>query len=261
MKESFQHKTSGILVSGLIGLIIISFMFTGYDSMKGTPDTIAKVGKHAIKIREYQQEYERQIQFYSNYMSGGNPLTEEQIRNFGIRDNTLKSLVSRRLFINFAERMGITPAPEQIKAKVKELEYFKTNGQFDLQRYKAILTNARITPADFEEDISDQIKSQNAQELISTYPISDSYLADIMKYKSEIAKLEVIQLNRRNLTKFVNVTKNEIDQFVAQPTNLERVKNLFGARKKSLDIQEAVKGRHILLTTQGGKKKIEDLEK
>ena len=261
MKESFQHKTSGILVSGLIGLIIISFMFTGYDSMKGTPDTIAKVGKHAIKIREYQQEYERQIQFYSNYMSGGNPLTEEQIRNFGIRDNTLKSLVSRRLFINFAERMGITPAPEQIKAKVKELEYFKTNGQFDLQRYKAILTNARITPADFEEDISDQIKSQNAQELISTYPISDSYLADIMKYKSEIAKLEVIQLNRRNLTKFVNVTKNEIDQFVAQPTNLERVKNLFGARKKSLDVQEAVNGRHILLTTQGGKKKIEDLEK
>ncbi|HAZ11881.1 MAG: hypothetical protein A2X86_07480 [Bdellovibrionales bacterium GWA2_49_15] len=261
MKESFQHKTSSILVSGLIGLIIISFMFTGYDSMKGTPDTVAKVGKHAIKIREYQQEYERQVQFYSNYMSGGNALTEEQIRNFGIRENTMKSLVSRRLFINFAERMGITPAPEQIKAKVKELEYFKTNGEFDIQRYKAILANARITPADFEEDITDQIKAQNAQDLISSYPLSDSYIADIIKYKSEITKLDAIQLNRRNLTKFVDVTKSEVDKFVAQPTNMERIKNLFGSRKKSLDLAEAVKGRHILLTTQGSKKKIEELEK
>ncbi|MBI2522136.1 MAG: SurA N-terminal domain-containing protein [Bdellovibrio sp.] len=261
MKETFQHKTSSILVSGLIGLIIISFMFTGYESMKGTPDTIAKVGKHPIKIREYQQEYDRQLQFYSNYMSGGNPLTEEQIRNFGIKDNTLKSLVSRRLFINFAEQLGIMPAPEQIKDKVKELEYFKTNGQFDLQRYKAILANARITPADFEEDLADQVKAQNAQEFISTYPLSESYLADVIKYKSEITKLEVVQLNRRNLTKFVNVSKNEIDQFLSQPTNMERVKNLFGSRKKSLDLSEAVKGRHILFTMQGGKKKIEDLEK
>ena len=261
MKETFQHKTSSVLVSGLIGLIIISFMFTGYQSMQGTPDVIAKVGNRSIKIREYQQEYERQMQFYSNYMFGGNPLTEEQVLKFGIRENTLKSLVSRKLFINFAERVGFIPSTEQVKEKVKELDYFKTNGQFDLQRYKAVLTNARITPADFEEDIIDQIKAQNAQELLSSFPMSDAYISDIMKFKSDMTKLNIVQINRRNLTKFVDVSKSEVDQFLAKPTNLERVKNLFGARKKTLDVQEAIKGRHILLTTQGGKKKIEDIEK
>jgi len=261
MQETMSQKTSGILASALIGLIIISFMFTGYESMRGTPDTLAKVGSRKVMIREYQQEYERQVQFYSNYMFGGNPLTEEQIKTFGLRETTMKSLINRKLMIELADQIGTTSSPEEIGQKVKELEYFKTNGQFDIARYKAILANARITPSDFEQDLSDQIKVQNVQALVSTIPLSKSYNEDLIKFKSDVAKVNALQINRRDLTKFIEVSNPEISKFLGDPTSLERVKNLFGSRKKNLDVQEAVKASHILLTTQGGKVAPEELEK
>ncbi len=84
MSSNFQKKTSNILFAGLIGLIIISFMFTAYQSMRGTPDTIAKVGNYSIKAREFRLAYDRQIQQYQQ-MFGGKGLTSKQIETFNIK--------------------------------------------------------------------------------------------------------------------------------------------------------------------------------
>ena len=53
MSSAFQKNTSNIFVTLLIGLIVISFMFTGFETMQGTPDTVAKVDGEPIKAREF----------------------------------------------------------------------------------------------------------------------------------------------------------------------------------------------------------------
>ncbi|MDC1175725.1 SurA N-terminal domain-containing protein, partial [Bacteriovoracaceae bacterium] len=152
MSGNFQKKTSNVFVTLFIGLIVVSFMFTGYESMRGTPDTIAKVGSTPIKFREYQQEYERQMGFYKRIF-GGKDLTKEQIRQFRIKDNTINSLVEKKILLNLADDLDVVPGNERIKAEIKNLPYFKTNDQFDINKYKAILAANSLTPKDFEEDI------------------------------------------------------------------------------------------------------------
>ena len=41
MFNKFREQTSQFLITGIISLIIIGFMFTGYQSFQGAPDTVA----------------------------------------------------------------------------------------------------------------------------------------------------------------------------------------------------------------------------
>ncbi len=246
--SSFQKKTSSIMVTGLIAIIVVSFMFSGYESMRGTPDTLANVAGHSVKYREYQQEFDRQIQFYSQ-MLGGQPLSQAQIESMNVKDSTLRNLINRKLVLVFADRLGIKPSQEQVKREIKELPYFKNNGQFDLERYKLILANARMTPTEFEEEITEQLKGQLAQASMRDFPVSQKMMDDVTKYRAQTRKGTLVQFRKVSLRDTLPVTSQEISQFLADEKNTARLEGLFKARKPGLDKPEQVKARHILLTT------------
>ena len=79
MSSNFQKKSTNVFLTLFIGFIVISFMFTGYESMKGQPDTVASVDGQNISFREYQSEFNRQIEFYSQFVLGGQTLSSKQI--------------------------------------------------------------------------------------------------------------------------------------------------------------------------------------
>ncbi|TNE97147.1 MAG: hypothetical protein EP326_12025, partial [Deltaproteobacteria bacterium] len=85
MSGAFQKRTTNIFLTIFIGFIVVSFMFTGYESMKGTPDTVAKVGGIPVKLAEYRNEYNRQLEFYRRIMNGD--LSSKQIEQFGLKLN------------------------------------------------------------------------------------------------------------------------------------------------------------------------------
>ncbi len=258
MSEQFQKKTSSILVTGLISVIVISFMFSGYESMKGSPDTIAKVDDKVIKYREFQAEFDRQLQFYSQ-MFGGQPLTSLQIESFNIKSSVINNLVNRKLIMILSENLGITPSPDQIKKEIKELPYFQTGGQFDFEKYKIMLANARFTPQDFENDISEQLRGQMLQGLMTGFPLSQNLSDDLVKFKKEIRKAHLIQFRKNALKETLPVSDAEVSAYLAKNENEKKLKSMFEGRKKSLDQPEQIKARHILLSSKN--KKEADLKK
>ena len=82
MAGNFQKTTSNFFVTFLIGLIVVSFMFTGVQSMNSSPNAVAKVGSYDISAREYQMEYNRQLNFFKSYMMQGKDLTSQDIERF-----------------------------------------------------------------------------------------------------------------------------------------------------------------------------------
>jgi peptidyl-prolyl cis-trans isomerase D len=246
MSGNFVKKGSSVFVTFLIGIIVVSFMFTGYETMKGTPDTVAQVAGKNIKAAEYQQEYQRQLSFFKQFM-GGQDLTTQQIESFGIRQNTLRNLIQRKLMLKFADEIGISPAAEAIKEEIKKLPYFLTNERFDLDRYKGLLAANGYTPTQFEADISDQMKGQLAQQLTSTLPLSDKYLDDVARFKSQKLTASLVQFGKEALRRHLVVKPTEIAAYLAIEENSNRVQSLFNDRKAALDQPEEVKARHILI--------------
>jgi peptidyl-prolyl cis-trans isomerase D len=250
MSEFTKNKTTSIFVTLLIGIIVLSFMFTGYQSMQaGSPNAIGKVGDLPIKPEEYEQEYKRQIEFYKQIT--GSDLNAKQIEQMGIKQNTLRNLIQRKLMVTFATDLGAHPSEEEVKDEIKSLPYFLTNGQFDITRYKGLLAANRLTPSEFEADVVNQIKMKSTQTLVQNFPLSKGYLNDLQKIRDEKLNAEIIQISKNGLRNFIEVTPAELAKFLAVPTNEKRLESMFTERKASLDKPEEVKARHILLTTEG----------
>ncbi|MDO9180765.1 MAG: SurA N-terminal domain-containing protein [Bacteriovorax sp.] len=254
MSEFTKNKTANTFATLLIGIIVLSFMFTGYQSLQqggGSPNAIGKVGDLPIKAEEYQQEYNRQIEFYKQMMGG--EISAKQIEAMKIKESTLKNIVQRKLMVKFATNIGAFPSEEEVKAEIKTLPYFLSNGQFDLNRYKSILAANKLTPIEFEADVVNQLKMKNTQSLAQNFPLSKGYLNDLQKIRDEKLAAEIITISKNGLRNFVEVSSDELAKFLAVETNQKRLQSMFNERKASLDKPEEVKARHILLMAEGKK--------
>ena len=254
MSEFIHSKKSGVFATILIGIIILAFMFTGYQSIEGggaISGSVGTVDGMAIKPEEYQQEYNRQIEFYKQIM--GADLTSKQLEGMKIKESVIKNIVQRKLMAKFAKDLGTFPSDEEVKAEIKSLSYFQTNGQFDVTRYKSLLAANRLTPLEFESDVIDQIRMKQMQTLTAQFPLSKGYMDDLEKFRAEKVNAEIITISKNGLRQFVNVSPDELNKFLSVETNQKRVASMFNERKASMDKAEEVKARHILLLTEGKK--------
>lgn len=263
-----ENKTAGIFVTILIGLIIISFMFTGYESfqagMGGGANSVGRVGDMPIKVEEFQMEYNRQLEFYKQ-ITGGQDLTSQQIEAFKVKDNALKNIIQRKLMVKFSTLMGSHPSEEEIKAEIKKLPYFQSNGQFDLERYKGLLAANSLSPQDFEKDMINDLKMRQTQSLMQNFPISNGYLEDLQKFRKNAYNVKMLSISKNALKNQIPVTSEEVQKFLADKTNMTRVESQFNERKESLSTQEEVKARHILIGDKGSEaatlKAVEEVKK
>lgn len=244
MDSSMQKKTSSIIVSLLIGILIISFMFTGYESISGSPDSVGKVGPYKIKIEEYQRAINQQMQFYQQVFKD-QKMSNTQMES--IKQSTFSSLINSKLSLILADKVGILPGGAEVKEFIRNQEYFKTDGQFDKNKYFAILANVGIPPKDYEEDMAQSIKLQSLQTVFANYPISKSYLADLKTLKEQSKVVTILMLDPTQLEKHIDVSEAEIATYLADENNSKKVQSVFDSKKSSLSIEEQVHANHILL--------------
>ncbi len=246
MSSGFQKTSSQIFLTLFIGVIVLSFMFSGPFIDSGTPDSVGRVGDHSVKIREFNAEVERQSQLYSQFMKQGKPLTTKEMKQFKVYDNAIASLANKKLRFILADEIGIPVSKEEIIQNIKDTPYFKTGEKFDINRYKGLLAANRITPEDYEEDTLNTIKATKLQDIIQYVPVSENLSADLNKlYNMEKSVMSYV-LNSGELKKTITVTDKEIKDFLAKDVNLARTKSIFEQRKANLSQKEQVKARHIL---------------
>lgn len=267
MSSGFQKTSSQLFLTLFIGVIVISFMFSGPFMDSGAPDSVGSVGEHSIRFREFNGEVERQQQFYSRFMKQGKPLTSSEMKQFKIYDNAIKSLVFQKLRFILADEMGIAVSKDEIIADIKNTEFFKTNGQFDINRYKGLLAANRITPEDYEMDSRNRLKATKLQDIMKAVPFSDKLKEDLNKLYNMQKAVTTYTINSAELKKTIKITDAEVNKFLEKEVNMARTKSIFEQRKASLSQKEQVKARHILFkiddkTTEAkALKKAQDLKK
>jgi peptidyl-prolyl cis-trans isomerase D len=252
MSDFIKNKTSGTFATILIGIIVLSFMFTGYQTFSnggGSANAVAKVGNQIISPEEYQQEINRQMEVFKQMFGG--ELSQKQIESMHLKESALKNIVQRKLMLKLASDVGYYPSNEAIKNEIKKLPYFLTDGQFDINRYKALLAANNLTPQAFEQKAADQLKMSGFQGELSNFPISYGYIEDLQKFKSDKLDLDLITIQKDNLRKHIDISKSELDKYLSNEINKKRVAALFKEREPSLSKPEEVTARHILLSING----------
>lgn len=255
--SEFQKKSSSFFVTALIGLIVVSFMFTGYSSFKSSGSGIGQVGDYKIKVTEYQNELNRTIKYYSQMMGGRN-LTAKDIERFALKRQVLMKLKNMKLRLVLADYLHIDPSTNKVADQIQKLPYFLDKGVFSLSQYKTLLQRNGLTPQAFEETIIEDLKVQTLQDIFSKVPLSKSMVSDLKKFKAYKLNSYITQFNQTDIQNSLSIPPSAVRLFLAKKENDSKVEKLFNERKSSLSTKEEVEAAHILLkTTTENEKEVE----
>ena len=246
MSGNFHKSTSGILATGIIGLIVISFMFGDYNLNKMASDTVAKVGPLQVKIADYQRELNAQLNQYSQYL-GGKALTQAQIEQFRLKEMTTRRLIEGKLHLLLAQQLGFNPSRSELVSTIKNLPYFKVKDVFDLAAYKATLSANGYDPTSFEKSMEEDLKMRQLSSLLMNYPLSDNFVNDLEEFKSDKLQLNLVYFTEEQLTPFIEVSGQEVKDYLQAPSNKIKVETEFQKQKAQLDRPEQILASHILL--------------
>ena len=251
--NKFQSKTSYVIITFFLGAIMLSFALTGFEGFNSSQGSVGSVNGEAISFADYQRSYNQELNRFSQ-MFGGKNLTPQQIRQFRIKEGVINRLVQQRLILDLAKKMKLDAGTKEIKDEIKKAPYFLTNKKFDVNKYKALLSQNNYSPSKYEELVSNDISNRKIINLISSIKPSKAHTKEILKFKKNIITTSAVELKKESLTKFIKVTNSEVKKFSSDKKNEKILENLFNASKSSFNTPAKVTARHILYKIAPGQK-------
>lgn len=195
-------STIAFIAAGMIGWGQYSFSITG--------DTIAKVGDIKISQQEFQNQYNRIFENYSQIVG------QEQAKLMQLDQMTLNNLIQQALLRNFAKDLGLRVEDSEVIDTIKSIDTFQRDGKFDEVLYKHLLRDNNLKPSDFEKTLRENLLLEKITNLLpnNLTPLETEALSSPYRIQDEV-KLQVINIPK-NLPK---ITDTELKDFWEKTKN------------------------------------------
>lgn len=160
MLERIREGAQGIWASVILGLVILSFVFAGVGSYITSSGELsaAKVNGEEIPVsaleRAYQNERARMEQQFGEAFAG---LFSDDTYLRQFRQGVLERLIADKLVEQQARELGLRVSDEQINTAILSMPEFQLGGEFDKERYVAILRQAGYQPSGFRDYLRTQM--------------------------------------------------------------------------------------------------------
>lgn len=234
--KKLSEKVSYVAITIIMGAIIVSFALTGFHGGFGpvSSSSVASVDGNEISISEYQNAYNSQLAQFES-MLGGKKLTQAQLRMFNIKQRVIQGLVQQKMFLNFATDLGLDADKDLIKKEISIYPNFQTNGQFDVAKYRAILSNPQvgISATEFEEDMKNQAIANKLNALLMAQMSSKASAKSRLSFESMAANTIAISYDTNELSNQLVVPKAKITTFVSDEKNQSLLQSLYETYKTS----------------------------
>ncbi len=237
--KNFSDKISYFFLTCIMLAIMVSFAFTGFEGISGSSNSVATVDGTPVTRREYNMAYEQLLSRYSQTLGGGKSLTTKQIKDFRIREMALQQAIRSKYLLNFANEMNLEASSAEIKDQIKKYPFFKTGENFDVNKYKQLLAANKLTPAKFEEDTAAEIKMMKLNQLLAVSGIeSKSFVKERLNYQSQEANAWVVTFAKEDMTKNIDVSNKEVNDFIATEGNKNTIDSLYKTYKAKADFDK-----------------------
>lgn len=211
-----RHKKWLIITIWISTIAFVGAGFVGWGqySYGDKAGAVAKVGSIEITMGELQKTYSNLYGQYSS-MFGGN-FDEEKAKQFGLQKQALDQLMQQALILNLAASYELKVTDEELIKAIQTQDYFLTDGVFDKELYKNILSQNRLTTQEYEKDLKKNLlimktlsllpveASQNEKKIVQTL----SQIADKISYKVLTLDSVTLDANETALKAFWEQKRN-----------------------------------------------------
>ncbi|MBW2502355.1 MAG: SurA N-terminal domain-containing protein [Deltaproteobacteria bacterium] len=167
MLDLLRRKAQSPLIQGTILIIALVFIFWGVGGYRGSQNVVAQVNDEIIPYEEFQKTYERLANQYSEQFGGTIP--KGLLETIDLEGQVLEQLIQRSLLRQGAREMGIMVSDVEVQQSLENMEAFRSNGVFNVELYKSILSSSGMTPTSFEDAMRTDLLAGKAIEALSRF--------------------------------------------------------------------------------------------
>jgi peptidyl-prolyl cis-trans isomerase D len=237
------------LIKFLIAIIAIVFIFYfGYSFRSRRSVKVAMVNGEPISGVEYQKTYRDLVEaLRAQYKDMWN---DSLIKTLDLEKQALEGLIRQKLISQAARRLGLEVTEKEIQKAVLDYPAFQINGRFDMGRYRALLSNNRMRPEDFEAGLAQKLLEGKVRQFLDAFlVVTDPELLDYYTFTHEQIKVSFVQFKPDMFKKSVQ----------PDPTSMEA---FFNEHKEDYRVPDKIKVAYLTVDPDRFKDqvKVSDLE-
>jgi len=151
MLQLIRDHVQGVFVWTIIALIIAAFAMVGVNSyLSGDGKAyVAKVNDTQIPLSEYQVAYQQERAFRQQIF--GDNISPALLKEDVLQRATLSRIISAALVTQASEDAGFRVANAQLASRIRQMQEFQSDGQFDQNLYTRLLNSQGMTQESFED--------------------------------------------------------------------------------------------------------------
>ncbi len=241
MLKFMRKHATGYMIKAMFALIIVVFIFWGVGAYRGGEKTLAEVGPYKISVTEYQQAYQRLLNFYR--MIYKDQLDEKMMTELKLKDRALDQLVDRYLLLIKASEMNIRVSDEEFADHLASTDAFKRDGKFNKAVYLEVLKRNGVDPKAYEESEKQSLLVSKMLRIledngvnVSDKEIHDSYV----KARGQV-KLAYALFDPQDFKDQVRVDEKEIEDLYEKEKAIYRSEPVYRLQYIVIDEKSPVK--------------------
>ena len=213
MLDFMRRNAQSTYIQATILIIILVFVFWGVGtSQKGGPDAIATVNGQSISAQEYQRNYNQTIGRYQEQFGGTLPAGLLEALN--LKQQVLNQMIQELVMQQGAKEAGLIVGSDEVRKVIQNMDAFREEGIFKLDRYKKLLASSKMTTTDFENNVrNDLLQTKILAHLSRFARISDSELKDRFAFDNDQLKLEYVAFSADGFRSSGPVAEEELKLF------------------------------------------------
>jgi len=216
MLNMLRKKAQSTLIQAVVLIIAIVFIFWGVGANLGSKrSAMATVNGEEIPYQNFQRSYDSAVENLRIQFGGSIP--QGFLEGLGLDRQVLNQLVQAEIMRQGGQKMGIAVSKIATQDEIMNMEVFRTNGQFDLQRYQDILGQNRMTPTAFEASLQDDLLTRQVTDAIRGFAVvTDSQVQSRFAHNNEEIKLAYVAVKSEDQLALVQAEDEALAAWFAE---------------------------------------------
>ncbi|MEO3865543.1 SurA N-terminal domain-containing protein [Rheinheimera fenheensis] len=217
MLERIREGSQGIIAKSILGLVILTFALAGVGSYLSTPaeTNVAEVNGEKISRQDFEQAFQNerarmQQQFGEMYAA----LAADPAYMSNFRSEVLERLIDERLQQQYADSLGLRVSDEQVRSAIRAMTEFQIDGQFNNDRYLALLRQAGYQPDQFRELIREQMsRNQLVMGLLGSEFATAKEMQLLLKLQQQTRDISFLRFKAADYAGQVSITDQMLQDY------------------------------------------------
>ncbi|WP_350996235.1 SurA N-terminal domain-containing protein [Shewanella sp. TB7-MNA-CIBAN-0143] len=217
MLEKIREGSQGIVAKTILVLVILSFAFAGVSSYLGSNTGVpaAVVNGDEIGANELEQAFQNERSRIEQQLGEMfTALAADDSYMNGIKQGVLDRLIADKLIDQAANKLGLRVSDEQIKKAIIEEPAFQTDGQFDNERYLAVLRQLGYQTTSFRNMMRvDMTRRQLLNALVGSEFVLDGEAKQLAEVQGQTRDIRYLVVDSTPFLSTVSVADEEAQTY------------------------------------------------